>query len=177
MNEIKGDLLQLAREGRFDLIAHGCNCFCTMGSGIAKQIHEEFPEAYKRDCETAKGDINKLGNYSLEWILPSTTRVPRLAKEFRLLNLYTQYRYGKDQIQIDYEALTLGLRKINHNFSGKTIGLPMIGAGLAGGDWNKIKKIIETELINMDVTIVYYEPVDEDRFDNSHYGKALFPNT
>jgi O-acetyl-ADP-ribose deacetylase (regulator of RNase III) len=31
MKVIKGDLIQLAKDGKFDLIVHGCNCFCTMG--------------------------------------------------------------------------------------------------------------------------------------------------
>jgi len=33
-----------------------------------------------------------------------------------------------------------------------------IGAGLAGGDWNRIKVIIQTELKDMDVTVVIYKP-------------------
>ena len=27
--EIEGDLIKLAQEGKFDVIAHGCNCFCS----------------------------------------------------------------------------------------------------------------------------------------------------
>jgi O-acetyl-ADP-ribose deacetylase (regulator of RNase III) len=49
------------------------------------------------------------------------------------------------------------MRKINSIFSGKHIGLPQIGAGLAGGDWNKIKKIIQDELKDCKVTIVIYK--------------------
>ena len=49
------------------------------------------------------------------------------------------------------------MRKINHNYRNKRIGLPLIGAGLAGGDWNRIKKIIEKELCDMDVTIVHFK--------------------
>ena len=29
--EIEGDFIQLALQGKFDVIAHGCNCQCTMG--------------------------------------------------------------------------------------------------------------------------------------------------
>jgi hypothetical protein len=43
-------------------------------------------------------------------------------------------------VALDYEALTLCMRKINYTFTGKHIGLPMIGCGLAGGDWNIVKK-------------------------------------
>lgn len=45
MNIVHGDLIQLALAGQFDVIIHGCNCFCTMGAGIAKAIRQEFPEA------------------------------------------------------------------------------------------------------------------------------------
>jgi O-acetyl-ADP-ribose deacetylase (regulator of RNase III) len=36
--EINGDLIELALQDKFNVIAHGCNCFCTQKSGIAKQI-------------------------------------------------------------------------------------------------------------------------------------------
>lgn len=37
MQNIKGDLIELALVGEFDVIVHGCNYFCTMGASIAKQ--------------------------------------------------------------------------------------------------------------------------------------------
>jgi len=37
MKIIKGDLIELIKKGYFDVVIHGCNCFCTMGSGFAKQ--------------------------------------------------------------------------------------------------------------------------------------------
>jgi len=64
MKIIKGDLIKLALEGKFDVIIHGCNCFCTMGAGIAKDIKSEFPEAYEADLKTEKGNKDKLGTYS-----------------------------------------------------------------------------------------------------------------
>lgn len=155
MKEIKGDLIHLAKQGEFDIIAHGCNCFCKMGSGIAKQIAIEIPDALRVDSLTKPGDINKLGNYTVAKIFNG-------GKEMGIiLNCYTQYgyksRFKPNLKPIDYEALTLCLRKINHNYKGKKIGLPLIGAGLAGGDWNIIKQIIEGELKDMDTTIVHFE--------------------
>ncbi len=35
LNIINGDLIDLAKNGNFDVIIHGCNCFRTMGVGIA----------------------------------------------------------------------------------------------------------------------------------------------
>jgi O-acetyl-ADP-ribose deacetylase (regulator of RNase III) len=161
MKEVFGDLIKMAKDGHFDLIIHGCNCFCTMGNGIAKQIKEEFPNVYDADRETKSGDIDKLGNYTFAQVNLLTEKTYADIMMFHghhpilfVLNCYTQYNYGTDRVQIDYEALTLVLRKINHNFKGKSIGIPKIGAGLAGGDWNKIKEIINKELNAMDVTIV-----------------------
>ena len=64
LKHAQGDLLQMAREGQFDAVVHGCNCFCTMGSGIARQVREQYPSAYEADCKTVGGDIRKLGNYT-----------------------------------------------------------------------------------------------------------------
>ncbi|MBU8850049.1 MAG: macro domain-containing protein, partial [Desulfobacterales bacterium] len=65
MNILKGDLIQFALTGRFDVIIHGCNCFCSMGAGIAKMIRDNFPEAYQADLKTGMGDKKKLGTYSM----------------------------------------------------------------------------------------------------------------
>ena len=60
--EIKGDLIKLALSGQFDVITHGCNCYCTMGSGIAPHMHRNFGcNNFKLEDKQYKGDINKLG--------------------------------------------------------------------------------------------------------------------
>ena len=52
MKVVYGDLIDMALEGHFDVIVHGCNCFCAMGAGIAKQIKETFRSAYNEDLKT-----------------------------------------------------------------------------------------------------------------------------
>lgn len=139
--EIKGNLLDLFDQGEFEIIGHGCNCKCIMGAGIAKQIKERYPEAYFSDRNSILISVEKLGNFSSN-------------EEETIFNLYSQYEPGKN---LDYEALTLALRKINMCYKGLHIGLPQIGCGIAGGDWNRVKSIIQQELKDMDVTIVIYE--------------------
>ena len=56
----------------------------------------------------------------------------------------------------DYEALILCLRKINLKFKGKKVVLPLICGGLAGGDPDKIKNIIKSELKDCDSTLVLF---------------------
>ena len=41
-------------------------------------------------------------------------------------------------------------------FSGRKIGYPKIGAGLAGGDWEVIEKIIDAELEGEDHALVEF---------------------
>jgi O-acetyl-ADP-ribose deacetylase (regulator of RNase III) len=149
--EIKGDLIQLAKAGQFDVIAHGCNCFCNMKAGIAPQMARAFGcNLYPMEDLSTIGDINKLGQ--IEYGTQLVTTETRLV----IVNIYSQYIPNVALKPLDYEALTLGLRKINHTFEGKHIGLPQIGAGLAGGDWTRIKEIIQRELKDMKVTVVIY---------------------
>lgn len=48
MKVVRGDLLQLALDGAFDVIVHGANCQCVMGAGIARTIRELFRKPTKR---------------------------------------------------------------------------------------------------------------------------------
>jgi O-acetyl-ADP-ribose deacetylase (regulator of RNase III) len=50
------------------------------------------------------------------------------------------------------------MKKINMVFCEKHIGMPKIGSGLAGGDWDRIEHIISVELRDCQVTIVNYRP-------------------
>jgi len=151
MNTIEGDLITLTLEGSFDVIIHGCNCFCTMGAGVAFSIQEEFPEAYAADLVTIKGDRNKLGDFS-------SATVIRDGHEITIINGYTQYHFHGDTVLVDYDAIRLLFSIIKQQFSGKRIGYPKIGAGLAGGDWNKISEIIQEELAGENHTLVLYIP-------------------
>ena len=62
-------------------------------------------------------------------------------------------------MDLDYDALRSGFKHIKQKFGGKRIGLPMLGSGLAGGDWGMIERLIEVELEGEDVTIVKFNPL------------------
>ncbi|TDN36667.1 phosphatase [Hymenobacter sp. UV11] len=146
----KGDLIQKAVAGEFDVLVHGCNCFCTMGAGIAKTVKQAFPAAYEADLTTIAGDKNKLGSYS---VAQATTK----GKPLTILNAYTQYHWRGSGRKVDYDAVRQVFRQIKKNFSGKRIGYPAIGAGLAGGDWSVIAAIIEVELAGENHVFVEWE--------------------
>jgi O-acetyl-ADP-ribose deacetylase (regulator of RNase III) len=140
---ITANLIELALKGEFDVIIHGCNCMCLMEKGMARQVATAFPAARKADRETERGDVYKLGTYSYYY---------DKALRLKIVNLYTQYEPG---CNFEYAAFGLGIRNLAESMRGdEKIGLPMIGAGLNGGEWNVIEKIIKEELGSFDVTIV-----------------------
>lgn len=151
MKTTKGDLIKLAKAGEFDLIVHGCNCYCAMGAGIAKGIKAEFPEAYEVDQQTKSGDRSKLGDCTF-------AEVETDGRKLIVVNAYTQFDFRGGGALVDYDAVRSCMKWIAKNYPDHRIGLPKIGAGLAGGDWEKISRIIDEELGDADVTLVEYQP-------------------
>jgi len=149
MDVLTGDLLLLAEDGRFDVIVHGCNCQCVMGKGIAKAIKAKFPEAYTADCATAKGDAAKMGTIS-------TATVQRGDHQITVVNGYTQIHWRGKEAGVDYDAMRAVFHAVKQQFSGSKIGYPRIGAGLGGGDWNRIAQIIDEELAGEDHALVEF---------------------
>jgi len=149
MLTIRGDLLQLALDGKFDVIVHGCNCQCQMGKGIALSIKQRFPEAYIADRATSKGDPAKLGTVSI-------AEIKRESRTFHIVNGYTQFHWRGTGVKADYAAIRKVMQAVKAAFAGKRIGYPKIGAGLAGGDWETIVSIIDDELAGEYHTFVEY---------------------
>ncbi len=153
---ITGDLLTMSLEGRFDIIAHGCNCHNTMEKGVALAVKRAFPEAWAADQATTKGDSRKLGNFSRAWVKVKN------GKKLLVVNLYTQLFWGPPgregdtledrQAAIASSSLALAtLLKENRRKApwapGKPIlGIPRIGAGLAGGNWDTNRALIVAAL-------------------------------
>jgi len=162
MKAVTGDLIQMAKAGKFDAIIHGCNAFNTMGGGIAKTIKNTWPEAYAADCKTKKGDYKKLGKYTVV----SVPNPGSVNDTLLIINAYTQFKYWRDKNDtsndplVDYDALRLAFRNIKKTFGSTPLdapvrfGIPKIGAGLALGDWAVISQIIDEEMAGEDVTLV-----------------------
>jgi O-acetyl-ADP-ribose deacetylase (regulator of RNase III) len=156
MKSITGDLLQMALDGRFDVIIHGCNCQCAMGKGIALSIKNQFPEAYAEDLKTTKADRAKLGTITV-------AQVERDKARFSIVNAYTQFHYRGDGVLADYDAIRSAFKRVKEQFSGRRIGYPKIGAGLAKGDWKVISAIIDEELADEDHTLVEFVAATDQR--------------
>jgi O-acetyl-ADP-ribose deacetylase (regulator of RNase III) len=133
LQHAQGNLLTMAEQGQFDVVVQGCNCWNTMGRGIAREIRQRYPIVAAVDAQTMKGDYTKLGNWT----------VGRATDNFLIINAYTQYNMGTDEDVFEYTAFQLILQKLVKLYGDKRIGLPYIGMGLAGGDKETIMTMIE----------------------------------
>ena len=130
---IKGDLMTTDTRH----IIHGCNAQGVMGSGVAKLIRDKYPSAYADYNDVYNNKGLELGEI-----------VVSLQNDGKVIhNAITQKNFGRDAsvVYVSYWAIAEVFRKID-SFGVKEIAMPMIGAGLANGDWNVISAIIENTL-------------------------------
>lgn len=133
-------------------IVHGCNAQGVMGSGVAAAIKDKYPavfEGYRQQYEElglvlgdARGFV--VGDGLVVW------------------NAITQQNYGnpEDKRHVSYDAIAECFEIINRDAAviekmlnvEPHIHIPLIGAGLGGGKWEIIEKIIE-ETVTIPVTV------------------------
>ncbi len=163
MKIIQGNLIDAFLNGDVDYMFHCCNCQNTFGSGIAREVRERLPEAYRADTmwhKFLKGDI--LGSFSFA---PFSSRSG-------VVNLYGQEYYGthgewfkQNGRQLDYgayvSALTAALDRIlldRGRASYVTLGFPYkIGSDRAGGVWEEVKMITESLVGSYEFNLVWYK--------------------
>lgn len=138
-----------------NVIVHGCNCKMTMGAGLAPQMAVKFgADVYDRNYIARVKPFEALGTIDA---FNSTVG----NKHITVVNAYTQYNPGRN---LDMIALITCLKDINIRFEGATVGLPLIGCGIAGGDWNEVREHIKRILIDVNVIIFYYDTATYDKY-------------
>lgn len=139
LNHATGNLIDMAEQGEFDVIVHGCNCLNTMGSGLALEIRTRYPKAYGADTratEQWQTPVAKLGNFS-------TYATVGKGNPFVIVNAYTQVNFAPRGVDhFEYESFSLILRKLRA-LGPVRFGFPYVGMGLAGGNEPKIIAMIE----------------------------------
>lgn len=138
---VNGDLLNTSHK----YICHQVNCKGVMGSGVAKQVRDKWPEVYdkyKHKCEISN---NLLGTILSVQISPTQT----------VINMFAQNDYGRNRRYTSYDAFWVCLGEIlKITKPGDTIAFPFgIGCGLGGANWEVICKMIEIALKDRQVYI------------------------
>jgi len=140
---VDGDILNATE----DILAHQVNCMGIMGSGIAKQIKDKYPNVFG---QYRKFFVNN------KFTALGKCQIVKAEDNKYIANLFGQYKYGRDKQYTDYDALEEALFSLkvsakDHNMS---IAIPFnIGCGLAGGSWPFVYSMIEDVFQDYDVTL------------------------
>lgn len=140
----QGDLLN----SDADMIAHGCNCVGGFGSGVAGAISAKYPEAREAYLEKHRSEGWELGD----------VQITEMPDGLFIANCATQLEYyPRDRVHANYDAIhqTMTILKNYACHNHMSIAIPKIGAGLAGGDWPTIQKILEEVFSDYDITVYY----------------------
>jgi O-acetyl-ADP-ribose deacetylase (regulator of RNase III) len=144
------------------IICHGTNAQGVMGSGFAATIRVRVPFAYDRYREHYERHGLNTGDIVIASGVDTISGVDRV-----VINAVTQEFYGRDPnvVYVSYSGVRAAVAAINYELEEReesmhdewtfteeqtdigtpTITLPLIGAGLANGDWGQIASIIEEE--------------------------------
>ena len=121
------------------IICHQTNCIGVMGGGIALQIRDKWPKVYadyREECEIFTSKPEHLLGHVQDVLVKDNLVVA---------NCYGQVFPGTG-CMTDYKAWDAILDKLKDlsNYFNLDLHFPwMIGCGLAGGDWNVMRKKIE----------------------------------
>lgn len=138
----QGDILK-SEELR---IAHGCNCSGGFGSGFAKAIAELYPSVREGYIYRHNTVGWRLGHVQVLGVGDGSGR--------EIANCGTQQRYGRPDEGpfVSYPAIREVIRYLVSVWP-SGFAIPKIGAGLAGGNWDIISKIIEEESRDVEVRV------------------------
>jgi O-acetyl-ADP-ribose deacetylase (regulator of RNase III)/uncharacterized protein YwgA len=139
-------------ESNAQALVNTVNTVGVMGKGIALQFKKAYPNNFKAYTEACKRNEIVVGKLFV-------TRDSNLnSGEKIILNFPTKKDWRKPS---EYRYIEDGLndliRVIEINQI-KSIAIPPLGAGNGGLEWEKVKKIIEQKLGQIDIEIYVYEP-------------------
>ena len=133
----------------------GCNAQGAMGSGIAKTIRDVYPIVFQEYRETYLSDGLNLGDLVVVAVPEATYKGINYPQRV-MINAITQEFAGNDGVRyVSYDGIARaieGIVRFIDDMEGKNlpwdeppeVSFPLIGAGLARGDWHVIARLIET---------------------------------
>lgn len=145
---ITGDIL----ESNADALINTVNTVGVMGKGIALQFKKAYQNNYKAYVEACKRNEIEIGKVFIvkDSNLSSGTKY--------IINFPTKKDWRKPS---EYSFIDAGLDDLVYvlkEYKIKSVAIPPLGAGNGGLEWEKVKKIIEQKLENLDVEIIVFEP-------------------
>ena len=152
-----GDATEPQGEG-LKIIAHVCNNVGAWGAGFTGALDRKSSSvgmAYRKWFERYSPELGPeemLG--SVFWTF--------LQNGLVVANMVAQNGIGTDRMRIRYNSLERCLYYVSqealaNGLPNKTVHMPRIGCGLAGGRWEEVEPIIQRELIAKGVEVYIYD--------------------
>ena len=126
----------ILKAGDLDAIANPVNCQGTMGAGLARQFRERYPQMmmpYRQACKTG----------ALSVTTPFIFKVSRDRRPIYVVNIATKQEWKRPS---RLEWVESGLRAtypMLEVLGARSIGLPMLGAGLGGLKPANVREVVE----------------------------------
>jgi hypothetical protein len=146
---IKGDATMprhvTADPNELRVILHICNDINRWGKGFVVPLGDRYPAAKDIYLKSASpSGYHQLGSITHAQIVPTLL----------VVNMVAQHGIMRDKVTgeppIRYAELRKCLARVRELLDGKqpvSLHMPKIGCGLAGGDWNVVSDIINSELV------------------------------
>jgi len=167
ITEEYGDMIASAPKG---FSVHGCNAQGSMGSGIALSVKTKYPSVYKAYRDAWKQGHRMFRPHDIIGMhlaeLEMGTIIPvQVSEDIVFVNAITQrfyrgHKHAPDGITrfVSYDAIEETFAKIDQLPSQypniiPVLSMPLIGAGLGGGNWNIIEGIIKETVKNLDIVV------------------------
>lgn len=158
MKKVKGDLLSL-QEG---ILVHGCNALGVMGAGVALLIRNKYPDVFRTYSDYHAEAGLRLG----EIITVGSSKAPimtqplaygqvhslsaQLPERLIVVNAITQESVARaaGELVVSYDSIFACFAQVRllARTTGLGVHFPLIGCGLAGGDWEVVEPLIEAAL-------------------------------
>jgi O-acetyl-ADP-ribose deacetylase (regulator of RNase III) len=150
-----GDALDTSEASGPVIIAHICNDKGACGAGFVLAVSAKYRRAellyraWSQGRRRPADPVFRLGQTQFAEVSQSPDVI--------IANMIGQTLGGPAPIR--YAALQDCLRRVRTEAQarGATVQMPRIGAGLAGGDWNRIAQLITEELTSHGVAVTVYD--------------------
>jgi O-acetyl-ADP-ribose deacetylase (regulator of RNase III) len=148
------------------VIIHCCNDVGGWGAGVVLAISRAWkaPELeYRKWYKKTTGTISNAGLLT-ECLPLGEIQIVPVAENLAVINMIGQHKTGfdkKSRPPIRYNAIKKALKKVCKYCKQNNVSVhaPMFGSDLAGGDWNKIERLIVKHLCKKGVYVTIYEYV------------------
>jgi O-acetyl-ADP-ribose deacetylase (regulator of RNase III) len=162
LHYVQGDATYPVGGPRKKILAHVCNDSGGWGRGFVLAVSKRWPEperSYRAWKLLSSCEPFSLGSVQFVRVDDPAYNVLTVA------NMVAQHAYGGDgEPPIRYDALETCLAKVGHKARStkRSVHMPRIGCGLAGGSWVEVEPILGRTMKDVEV-FVYDLPKEEAR--------------